>query len=209
MGHLPCTASVNDNYRPGSEQSVYQFAHQKHQEGGIYPMWDLGSNYTGTMIGYHAVPVIVDAYMKGYRNFDAKEAYKASLRAAEYDTTGIKCPALVLPHLMPKAKYYKNAIGYIPCDRENESVAKALEYAYDDWCISIFAEAMSDFETKAKYERFAKAYEFYFDKSTRFMRGLDSKVNGVPRSTHVPLLTAAMIIAKEQLGNGLGLYLTM
>ena len=74
-----------------------------------YTMWDLGSNYTGTMIGYHAVPVIVDAYMKGYRNFDAKEAYKASLRAAEYDTTGIKCPALVLPHLMPKAKYYKNA----------------------------------------------------------------------------------------------------
>ena len=58
---------------------------KKHQEGGIYPMWDLGSNYTGTMIGYHAVPVIVDAYMKGYRNFDAKEAYKASLRAAEYD----------------------------------------------------------------------------------------------------------------------------
>lgn len=127
------------------------------------------------MIGYHAVPVIVDAYMKGYRNFDAKEAYKACLRAAEYDTTGIKCPDLVLPHLMPKAKYYKNAIGYIPCDRENESVAKALEYAYDDWCISIFAEAMNDFESKAKYERFAKAYEFYFDKSTRFMRGLDSK----------------------------------
>ena len=138
-------------------------------------MWDLASNYTGTMIGYHAVPVIVDAYMKGYRNFDAKEAYKACLRAAEYDTTGIKCPDLVLPHLMPKAKYYKNAIGYIPCDRENESVAKALEYAYDDWCISIFAEAMSDFESKAKYERFAKAYEFYFDKSIRFMRGLDSK----------------------------------
>ena len=148
---------------------------KKHQEGGIYPMWDLASNYTGTMIGYHAVPVIVDAYMKGYRNFDAKEAYKACLRAAEYDTTGIKCPDLVLPHLMPKAKYYKNAIGYIPCDRENESVAKALEYAYDDWCISIFAEAMGDFESKAKYERFAKAYEFYFDKSIRFMRGLDSK----------------------------------
>ena len=148
---------------------------KKHQEGGIYPMWDLASNYTGTMIGYHAVPVIVDAYMKGYRNFDAKEAYKACLRAAEYDTTGIQCPELVLPHLMPKAKYYKNSIGYIPCDRENESVAKALEYAYDDWCISIFAEAMNDFESKAKYERFAKAYEFYFDKSTRFMRGLDSK----------------------------------
>ena len=146
-----------------------------YEQNGRLPVWNFYGSETDMMIGYHAVPVIVDAYMKGYRNFDAKEAYKASLRAAEYDTTGIKCPALVLPHLMPKAKYYKNAIGYIPCDRENESVAKALEYAYDDWCISIFAEAMSDFETKAKYERFAKAYEFYFDKSTRFMRGLDSK----------------------------------
>lgn len=148
---------------------------KKHQEGGIFPMWDMASNYTGTMIGYHAVPVIVDAYMKGYRDFDVEEAYKACLRAAEYDTTGILCPSLVLPHLMPQAKYYKNAIGYIPCDRENESVAKALEYAYDDWCISIFADAMNDVENQKKYARFAKAYEFYFDQSTGFMRGLDSK----------------------------------
>ena len=148
---------------------------KKHQEGGIFPMWDLASNYTGTMIGYHAVPVIVDAYTKGYRDFDIQEAYKACLRTAEYDTTGIKCPALVLPHLMPKAKYYKNSIGYIPCDRENESVAKALEYAYNDWCISVFAESMTDFNNKDKYARFAKAYEFYFDKETRFMRGLNSK----------------------------------
>lgn len=147
----------------------------KQQEGGIYPMWELAGNYTGTMIGYHAVSVIVDAYTKGYRDFDIKEAYRASLRAAEYDTTGIKCPPLVLPHLMPKAKYYKNTIGYIPCDRDNESVAKALEYAYDDWCISVFAEAMNDFENQKKYERFSKAYEFYFDGSTRFMRGLNSK----------------------------------
>lgn len=95
---------------------------KKHQEGGIFPMWDMASNYTGTMIGYHAVPVIVDAYMKGDRNFDIQEAYRACVRAAEYDTTGIKCPDLVLPHLMPKAKYYKNSIGYVPCDRENESV---------------------------------------------------------------------------------------
>lgn len=148
---------------------------KKHQEGGIFPMWDMASNYTGTMIGYHAVPVIVDAYMKGYRDFDIQEAYKACIRAAEYDTTGIKCPDLVLPHLMPQAKYYKNTIGYVPCDRENESVAKALEYAYDDWCISTFADALNDYDTRDKYARFAKAYEFYFDPSTRFMRGLDSK----------------------------------
>ena len=148
---------------------------RKHQEGGIFPMWDLGSNYTGTMIGYHAVPIIVDAYVKGYRDFDTFEAYKACLRAAEYDTVGIKCPPLVLPHLMPQAKFFKNTIGYVPCDRDNESVAKALEYAYDDWCISVFADAMKDAKNKEKYTRFAKAYEFYFDPSTRFMRGLDSK----------------------------------
>lgn len=148
---------------------------KKSQEGGLFPMWDLASNYTGTMIGYHAVPVIVDAYTKGYRNFDIREAYKACLRTAEYDTTGIKCPPLVLPHLMPKAKYYKNTIGYVPCDRENEAVAKALEYAYNDWCISTFADAMNDVDNKDKYARFGKAYEFYFDKSTGFMRGLDSK----------------------------------
>ena len=148
---------------------------KKHQEGGIFPMWDLASNYTGTMIGYHAASIIADAYVKGYRDFDLQEAYKACLRAAEYDTTGIKCPPLVLPHLMPMAKYYKNTLGYIPCDRENESVAKALEYAYDDWCISVLAEAVGDYENKSKYARFSEAYEFYFDPSTRFMRGLDSK----------------------------------
>lgn len=148
---------------------------KKHQEGGIFPMWDLASNYTGTMIGYHVASLIADAYTKGYADFDLQEAYKACLRAAEYDTTGIKCPALVLPHLMPMAKYYKNTLGYIPCDRENESVAKALEYAYDDYCISVLAEAVGDYKNQEKYARFAKAYELYFDPSTRFMRGLDSK----------------------------------
>ncbi|MEG1837758.1 MAG: GH92 family glycosyl hydrolase [Bacteroidaceae bacterium] len=148
---------------------------KKHQEGGILPMWDLNSNYTGTMIAYNAVPVIVDAYMKGARDFDVQEAYKACLRTAEYDTVGIVCPPLVLPCVMPMSKYYKNTIGYVPCDRENESVAKALEYAYDDWCISEFAGALGDVDNQKKYARFADAYEFYFDKSIRFMRGLDSE----------------------------------
>lgn len=147
----------------------------KHKEGGIFPMWDLASNYTGTMIGYHAVPVIVDAYMKGQRNFDIKTAYEACLRAAEYDTSGIHCPAPVLPYLVPKAKYYKNTLGYIPCDLENESVAKALEYAYNDWCISQFANEMNDTLNYIRYGLLGKAYEKYFDKGTRFMRGVDSK----------------------------------
>ena len=150
---------------------------QKNREGGIFPMWDLASNYTGTMIGYHAASLIADAYTKGYADFDLQEAYNACLRAAEYDTTDIKCPSAVLPHLMPKAKYYKNTIGYIPCDHENESVAKALEYAYDDYCISVLAEAVGDYKNYQKYTRLAKAYALYFDPSVRFMRGVDSDGN--------------------------------
>lgn len=147
----------------------------KAQEGGVLPKWELAGNYTATMIGYHAASLMADAYTKGYADFDLNEAYKACIRAAEYDTTGIKCPELVLPVLMPMARYYKNTLGYIPCDHENESVAKALEYAYDDYCISILAEAVGDYKNQEKYAKFAKAYELYFDPSTRFMRGLDSK----------------------------------
>ena len=62
---------------------------QKEKEGGVFPMWELAGNYTGTMIGYHAASLIADSYAKGYRNFDVKEAYRACLRTAEYDTTGI------------------------------------------------------------------------------------------------------------------------
>lgn len=148
---------------------------QKQREGGVLPMWELAGNYTGTMIGYHAVSVIADAYMKGYRNFDVNEAYKACLRVAEYDTTGIKCPPLVLPHLMPQAKYWKNKIGYVPCDKDNEAVAKALEYAYNDWCIAAMADSLGDIPNRDKYMKFAEGYKTYFDPSTRFMRGLDSK----------------------------------
>ena len=149
----------------------------KQREGGVFPMWELAGNYTGTMIGYHAASVITDAYMKGARNFDVKEAYQACLRAAEYDTTGIKCPPLVLPHLMPQAKYWKNKIGYVPCDKDNEAVAKALEYAYDDWCISVLAGEQGDAANQQKYAEFGKGYKHYFDPSTRFMRGLDSEGN--------------------------------
>lgn len=150
---------------------------QKEKEGGVFPMWELAGNYTGTMIGYHAVSLIADSYAKGYRNFDVKEAYRACLRTAEYDTTGIITHPRVLPHLMPQAKYWKNKIGYVPCDKDNESVAKALEYAYDDWCISQLAEAMGDEPNRTKYAAFAEGYKVYFDPSTRFMRGLDSEGN--------------------------------
>lgn len=169
---------------PELNQAFIRSLIQKHREGGIFPMWELGGNYTGTMIGYHAVPVVVDAYMKGYRNFDVNEALKACRRTAEYDTANIKCPSLVLPHLMPQSKYWKNKIGYAPCDKDNEAVAKGLEYAYNDWCISAFADSLGQKDVASKYATFAKSYEHYFDPSTRFMRGKDS--NGSWRTPFNP-----------------------
>ncbi len=150
---------------------------QQYEDGGILPMWELAGNYTGTMIGYHAVPVIVDAYTKGDRSFDATLALKACLRSAEYDTLSPVCTTKYLLHnaLMPISKYYKNTLGYIPCDKENESVAKGLEYAYNDWCISLLAEAVGDTATQKVYAERAKAYRNYYDPDVRFMRGKDSQ----------------------------------
>lgn len=163
--------------QPDLNQAFIRSLLQKQREGGVFPMWELAGNYTGTMIGYHAVSLIADAYAKGYVDYDLEEAYRACLRTAEYDTAGIVCPDLMVPALMPQAKYWKNKIGYVPCDKDNEAVAKALEYAYDDWCISMLAEAVGDTVNQKKYEAFAKGYKKYFDPSTRFMRGVDSKGN--------------------------------
>ena len=150
----------------------------KKREGGTLPMWELAANYTGTMIGYHAVSVITDAYVKGARGFDLNEAYEACVQASQYDTVNVKnTTRWVRSQLMPPAKYWKNKVGYVPCDKDNEAVAKALEYAYNDWCISVLAGAAGDAEGQKRYQEFANGYRKYFDPSVRFMRGVDSKGN--------------------------------
>ena len=146
---------------------------EKYHEGGILPMWELAGNYTATMIGYHAVPVIVDAYMKGFNKIDGHELLEACIRSSVYDTTGIIAPSRMVNGLVPISKYYKNKIGYIPYDKENESVAKGLEYAYNDWCISQLAEAIGDTTTYEKYKGLSQAYANYYDAQTKFMRGKD------------------------------------
>ncbi|MBD5225036.1 MAG: glycoside hydrolase family 92 protein [Bacteroidales bacterium] len=146
----------------------------KAREGGVLPMWELAGNYTGCMIGYHAASLFADAVAKGQNSFDPAEALAASVRAAEYHPEGIHAGPAFVEQLMPQAKYYKNTIGYIPSDKDKESVAKALEYAYDDWCISRLAEAVGDTATAAKYAEMGKAYRKYFDPETRFMRGVMS-----------------------------------
>ena len=145
----------------------------KHEEGGLLPMWELAGNYTATMTGYHAVSLMADAVNKGIADFDVNKALKGGLRTSVWDTTGIVTPELVKVALMPKSKEYKNSLGFIPWDKEYESVAKGLEYAYDDWCISQLANAAGDSLTAESYKIKGLAYKQYFDPATRFMRGKD------------------------------------
>lgn len=143
----------------------------KSREGGILPMWELASNYTGTMIGYHTASMFADAVTKGQNTFDPVEALTASVRTAEYNPEGIVAPEAVVACLMPPAKYYKNIQGWIPSDKDHESVAKALEYAYDDWAIARLAQATGNTELQTRYDSLGKAYRHYFDPATKFMRG--------------------------------------
>ena len=129
---------------------------QIYDDGGRLPMWPLAGNYTDDMLGYHAVPVIVDAYMKGIRDYDIEKAYKAIKHSAELDKLGLK--------------YYKK-IGYLPYDRQGESVSKTLEYCYDDWCIAQMAKAMNKQSDYQNYHQRAHYWENVFDPSVGFMRG--------------------------------------
>jgi predicted alpha-1,2-mannosidase len=124
------------------------------------------------MIGYHSVPVIVDAYFKGIRDFDVNKAYEAMVKTATYDTTGILFPSKkVQEDLMPKGKLYNETMGFIPSDLENKSVSKALEYAYNDWCIAQMAKELGKTEDYNRFMERSKRYVNYYDKETGFMRG--------------------------------------
>ena len=128
----------------------------KYDEGGIMPIWDLSACYTGCMIGYHAVPVIADAYLKGIKNYDTEKALQAMIYSATRDKLGLES--------------YKN-FGFIPVEKESESVSKTLEYAYDDWTIAQMAKAMNKEKVYKTYSERAQYYKNIFDPSSQFMRG--------------------------------------
>lgn len=128
----------------------------KYDEGGIMPIWDLSGNYTGCMIGYHAVPVIADAYLKGINDYDIEKAFKAMKHSATRDKLGLKS--------------YKS-LGFIPVEEESESVSKTLEYAYDDWTIAQMAKSLGKDEDYITFTQRAQYYKNSFDPNTQFMRG--------------------------------------
>ncbi len=132
-----------------------------YDKSGLLPVWELAGNETNCMIGYHSVPVIVDAYIKGIDGFDLEKAYTAIRTSAEKDHYGLK--------------YYKE-YGYIPAEMEGESISKTLEYAYDDWCIAMMAKKLGKDDEYRYFIQRAQYYKNLFDPDNRFLRG---KKNGM------------------------------
>ncbi|MCF3479113.1 glycoside hydrolase family 92 protein [Stenotrophomonas maltophilia] len=131
-------------------------AHHEHSPYGMLPVWSFHGLEDWCMIGYHAVPVIADAYVKGIRGFDADKALKAMVETANYGPyDGI-------------AQYRE--LGYVPIDEEGEAASKTLEYAFDDWTIARMAQAMGKADIAATFDKRAGNWRNAFDKDTGFMR---------------------------------------
>jgi predicted alpha-1,2-mannosidase len=131
-------------------------AHRQQSVHGILPIWSFGSRETWCMIGYHAVAVIADAFLKGIPGFDGEEALAAMKASATYG------PYDDLADYM--------AHGYVPVDHETEAASKTLEYAYDDWTIGRMASALGHADDAKRFRDRARSYQAIWDKGTGFMR---------------------------------------
>ncbi|MDB4710236.1 GH92 family glycosyl hydrolase [Flavobacteriales bacterium] len=129
-------------------------------DGGQLPIWELSANYTGCMIGYHVVSVIYDALVKGIELENEELLLEAMLQVAQRDDLGIP-------------EYRSN--GFIPAEKETESVSKTLEYSYNDWCIAMMAKRLNKTEIFNEYISRAQSYKNCFNPANGFMQ---SKVNG-------------------------------
>ena len=138
------------------------------EKQGYMPIWTLWGKDNHCMIGSHSVPVVVDAYLKGFRSFDAEKAY-ALIRKSLTENV----PGRAFNQADTWAKY-----GYFPFDVVKcESVSRTLEHAYDDWCAARFAEVLGKREDAAFFAARANNWTNVFDRSVGFARGRDSKGN--------------------------------
>ena len=149
-------------HREASADFIKSFlAH--YRENGTLPVWSMQGGETNMMIGYHAVPIIVDAYFKNIP-MDIPLAYEAC-----------KQSAMVKEREIGLYQQY----GYVPYDLdksdENWSVSKTLEYAYDDWCIAQFAKSLGKEQDADYFAKRAENWRNLFDGKTTFFRPKDSK----------------------------------
>ncbi len=122
------------------------------------PMWPLACCETWCMIGYHSVPVIADAYAKGFRGYDAELAFEAMKKTATDSRNH-------------QDQYQK--LGYVPAEtgKRNEATSRTLEFAFDDWCIAQMAQALGKTDDAALFAKRAQNYTNVFDPATGFFRG--------------------------------------
>jgi predicted alpha-1,2-mannosidase len=123
---------------------------------GVLPVWQFHGQETWTMIGYHAVPVIADAYLKGVKGFSADEALDAMIQSASNPMYG------GLNHYMK--------MGWVPADLEREGASKTLEYAYDDWTIARMAAKMGRPDVASRFDARAAYWRNVFEPKTGFVR---------------------------------------
>ncbi|HRY98656.1 MAG TPA: GH92 family glycosyl hydrolase, partial [Bacteroidales bacterium] len=128
---------------------------RQYHEGGLLPVWELSANETNCMIGYHSVPVIVDAILKGQYRGDAMKYLEACVASASQHAHGIDT-------------YQRQ--GFLSVEDEPESVSKTLEYAFDDWCIARLAGHLGQDSLEAVFDRRAQSWKNLFDPSTGFFR---------------------------------------
>ncbi|RBA29001.1 GH92 family glycosyl hydrolase [Flavobacterium tibetense] len=128
---------------------------KQYEQGGRLPVWELASNETDCMIGYHSVSVIADAMVKGIKGFDYEKAYKASKHSAMLDHLGLDA--------------YKKQ-GFISIDDEHESVSKTLEYAYDDWCIAQMAQLLGKQEDYQYFMERSQYWKNLFNWDNKFIQ---------------------------------------
>lgn len=126
-----------------------------YDEGGLLPIWPLATTETFCMIGNHSIPVIVDAYAKGIRDFDAEKAFTAMKAAVNRNQFGLDV-------------YRKN--GAVLSDVEDASVSKTLEYAYDDWCIAQMAKMLNKPQDYTEYIQRAQYWKNVYNNQNTFMQ---------------------------------------
>lgn len=129
---------------------------RRYSPDGILPVWQFAGRETWTMIGYHAAPVIADAYLKGIRGFDADAALDAMVASADHAAYG------------GLGEYI--ARGYVPIDKEPEAASKTVEYAYDDWTIARMARALGRTALADRFEKRAGNWRNSFDARTGWLR---------------------------------------
>ena len=143
-----------------------------YDQHGRLPVWNFWGGETDMMLGYHSVPVIVDAYLKGIGGFDAEKALDACVATAnddEYRGIGL----------------YKS-LGYVPYNvvdpynSENWSLSRTLEYAFDDYCIAVMADKMGKKELANEFYKRSQNYKNTYNPATGFFQPRDDKGNWQP-----------------------------